>query len=141
MVPGGWGAVKDDGGCLFYFNFSHNPHRVQYEPPELEEDGGGLAWREILSLSEATRLAASLSDATTHSTLVVEAGGFQQDNNNQNQLIRFLFPSKLTDTECHNLYGCDHQGLSKVRDSYVIPFLATPGPGGGEMLNISLKGY
>ena len=61
LVPGGWGAVKDDGGCLFYFNFSHNPHRVQYEPPELEEDGGGLAWREILSLSEATGLATAMA--------------------------------------------------------------------------------
>ena len=61
LVPGGWGVVKDDGGCLFYFNFSQYPHRVQYEPPELEEDGGGLAWREILSLSEATRLATAMA--------------------------------------------------------------------------------
>ena len=57
LLPGGWGAVEDDGGCLFYFNFSQYPHRVQYEPPKLEEDGGGLAWREILSLSEATKMA------------------------------------------------------------------------------------
>ena len=57
LLPGGWGAVEDDGGCLFYSNFSQYPHRVQYEPPKLEEDGGGLAWREILSLSEATKMA------------------------------------------------------------------------------------
>ena len=73
--------------------------------------------------------------------MVVEAGGFQQDNNNQNQLIRFLFPDKLSDTECQNLFGCDHQGLYEVRDTYIIPFLATPGPGGGQRLNISLRGY
>ena len=61
LLPGAWGAVEDDGGCLFYFNFSQYPHRVQYEPPKLEEDGGGLAWREILSLSEATGLATAMA--------------------------------------------------------------------------------
>ena len=50
-------------------------------------------------------------------------------------------PSHFTDTEMHDLFGCDHQGLYEVRDSYILPFLATPGQGGGQRLNISLKGF
>lgn len=33
-----------------------------------------------------------------------------------------------------DLFGCDHQGMYEVRDMYVVQFLATPGPGGGQRL-------
>ena len=43
-------------------------------------------------------------------------------------------PSKFTEKEMKDLFGCDHQGLYEVRDMYVLQFLATPGPGGGQRL-------
>ena len=48
-----------------------------------------------------------------------------------NKLLRFVMPNFFTDKEMLDLFGCDHQGLYEVRDTYVLPFLATPGPGGG----------
>ena len=43
-------------------------------------------------------------------------------------------PSKFTEKEMRDLFGCDHQGMYEVRDMYVVQFLATPGPGGGQRL-------
>ena len=43
-------------------------------------------------------------------------------------------PSKFTEKEMRDLFGCDHQGMYKVQDMYVVQFLATPGPGGGQRL-------
>ena len=40
-------------------------------------------------------------------------------------VYRFLMPLM------QDLFGCDHQGLYEIPDSYIIPFLATPSQGGG----------
>ena len=60
MLPEGWGAAEDDRGRIWYYDFEQYPPRVQYEPPEVEEDSS-LTWREVLSLSEATGLATELA--------------------------------------------------------------------------------
>ena len=41
-------------------------------------------------------------------------------------------PSGFSDNEFQSLFGCDRQGMYEIRDTYIIPFLNTPGPGGGD---------
>ena len=60
LLPEGWRVAEDHGGHIFYCNFTHYPHEVQFEPPVREVDTL-LYWREILSLAEATGLATQLS--------------------------------------------------------------------------------
>ena len=40
-------------------------------------------------------------------------------------------PSLFSEKEMKDLFGCDHQGLYEIPDSYIIPYLATPSQGGG----------
>ena len=39
-------------------------------------------------------------------------------------------PSLMSEKEMRDLFGVDHQGMYEVRDTYIIPYLATLGPGG-----------
>ena len=50
-------------------------------------------------------------------------------------VYRFLMPLM------QDLFGCDHQGLYEIPDSFMIPYLATPSQGGGRRWNISLKDF
>ena len=39
---------------------------------------------------------------------------------------------KFSEKEMLDFFGCDHQGMYEIRDLYIIPFLTTPGLGGGQ---------
>ena len=41
-------------------------------------------------------------------------------------------PSLMSEKEMRDLFGVDHQGMYEVRDTYIIPYLATLGLGGGQ---------
>ena len=49
--------------------------------------------------------------------------------------------SLMSEKEMKDLFGVDHQGMYEVRDTYIIPYLATLGPGGGQRWNIYFTYY
>ena len=42
-----------------------------------------------------------------------------------------MIPAFFDEDEMTDMFGVTHQEFYELRDEYVTPFLATPGPGGG----------